>query len=176
LLEALLEAVPQGLNIPLVYNSGGYDKTETLRLLEGVFDIYMPDFKFWDTRWAERYCGVSDYRVVASAAIREMHRQVGDLVLDDRGIAVKGLLVRHLVMPEDVAGTREVLEFLAREISPDTYVNVMDQYRPSGKVLEDEFVGRRLTAQEFRDAVASARSAGLRRLDSREGFRLVFSL
>ncbi|MEW6664363.1 MAG: radical SAM protein [Thermodesulfobacteriota bacterium] len=175
LLEALLDAVPRGLNVPLVYNSGGYDKVETLRLLEGVFEIYMPDFKFWEARWAERYCGVSDYREVASAAIREMHRQVGDLVLDGRGIAVKGLLVRHLVLPENVAGTKRVLAFLAGEISPDTYVNVMDQYRPCGKVLDDEFVGRRLTPQEFREAMASARSAGLRRLDSREPFRLVFT-
>jgi putative pyruvate formate lyase activating enzyme len=176
LLEALLEAVPRGLNVPLVYNSGGYDKAETLRLLEGVFDIYMPDFKFWESRWAERYCGVSDYREAASAAIREMHRQVGDLVTDDRGIAVKGLLVRHLVMPRGVAGTREVLAFLAGEISRDTYVNVMDQYRPCGKARGDEFIGRRLTSREFRDALDSARSVGLRRLDSRESFRWVLSL
>ena len=175
LLEALLEAVPRGLNVPLVYNSGGYDKVETLRLLEGVFDIYMPDFKFWETRWAERYCGTSDYRKVASAAIREMHRQVGDLVLDGRGIAVKGLLVRHLVMPENVAGTKKVLEFLAGEISPDTYVNVMDQYRPCGEVHDDEFIARRLTPQEFREAMASASRAGLRRLDSRDSFRRVLS-
>jgi putative pyruvate formate lyase activating enzyme len=175
LLEALMEAVPQGLNVPLVYNSGGYDKVETLRLLEGVFDIYMPDFKFWETRWAERYCGAPDYTKAASAAIREMHRQVGDLVLDSRGIAVKGLLVRHLVMPEDVGGTAKVLEFLAGEISPDTYVNVMDQYRPCGKVHDDEFIGRRLTPQEFREAMTSAKGAGLRRLDSREPFKLVLS-
>jgi putative pyruvate formate lyase activating enzyme len=176
LLEALLEAVPRGLDVPLVYNSGGYDKAETLRLLEGVFDIYMPDFKFWENRWAERYCGASQYREAASTAIREMHRQVGDLVTDDQGIAVKGLLVRHLVMPLGVAGTREVLAFLAGEISRDTYVNVMDQYRPCGKACEDEFIGRRLTAEEFREALDSARSVGLRRLDSRESFRWVLSL
>jgi putative pyruvate formate lyase activating enzyme len=175
LLEALLEAVPRGLKVPLVYNSSGYDKVETLRLLEGVFDIYMPDFKFWEARWSERYCGAPDYREVACAAIREMHRQVGDLVVDDRGIALRGLLVRHLVMPEHVSGTQMVLEYLAKGVSPDTYVNVMDQYRPCGKACEDEFIGRRITPQEFRDALLCARRAGLRRLDSREPFRLLFT-
>lgn len=175
-LEALLHAVPQGLRIPLVYNSGGYDKPETLALLEGVFDIYMPDFKFWDAHWAERYCRAPDYMEVAQNALREMHRQVGDLVLDDGGIAVKGLLVRHLVMPRGLAGTKEIMQFLAQQISPDTYVNVMDQYRPCGDAIHDDFINRRLTAREFRDAVDSARLVGLHRLDSRVRFRMVFEL
>jgi putative pyruvate formate lyase activating enzyme len=145
LLEALLYAIPQGLSIPLVYNSSGYDKQETLALLEGVFDIYMPDFKFWDGKWAERYCRAS-----------------------------RGLLVRHLVMPHGIGGTREIMEFLAKEISPDTYVNVMDQYRPCGAALQDEFINRSLTGREFREAKDAARKAGLKRLDPRERIRLVF--
>jgi putative pyruvate formate lyase activating enzyme len=152
----------------LVYNCGGYEQVETLSLLEGIFDIYMPDFKFWDGQWAERFCDAPDYRERAVLAFREMHRQVGDLELDDDGIAVKGLLVRHLVMPNGIAGTPEVMEFLAQEISPNTYVNVMDQYRPCGTADRDELVNRRLTAQEYREAVAAARAAGLSRLDSRE--------
>jgi putative pyruvate formate lyase activating enzyme len=174
LLEALLYAIPQGLSIPLVYNSSGYDKQETLALLEGVFDIYMPDFKFWDGKWAERYCRAPDYREVATKALLEMHRQVGDLVVDDRGIASRGLLVRHLVMPHGIGGTREIMEFLAKEISPDTYVNVMDQYRPCGAALQDEFINRSLTGREFREAKDAARKAGLKRLDPRERIRLVF--
>ncbi len=174
LLEALPHAIRKGMRVPLVYNTGGYDRVEVLRLLEGVFDIYMPDFKFWDDREAERYCQVPDYREAASDAIREMHRQVGDLVTDEEGIAVRGLLVRHLVMPNDVAGSEGVFKFLAEEVSPNTYVNVMDQYRPCGTAGRDEFINRRLTSQEFRAAVDGARKAGLTRLDSRERIRFLF--
>jgi putative pyruvate formate lyase activating enzyme len=176
LLEALPYAIGKGLRVPLVYNSGGYDRVETLKLLDGVFDIYMPDFKFWDSRWAERYCQAPDYREVAADAIREMHRQVGDLVTDDEGIAVRGLLVRHLVMPNGVAGSEQVFKFLAEEVSTNTYVNVMDQYRPCGTAHRDEFINRRLTSQDFREASDRARKAGLRRLDSRERVRLVFGI
>lgn len=176
LLEALAIAVEHGLNVPLVYNSSGYDKKETLQMLDGVIDIYMPDFKFWDGKWAERYCQAPDYRQVAVAAIKEMHRQVGDLVIDDQGLALRGLLVRHLVMPKDVAGSRDVLEFLAKEISPNTYVNVMDQYRPCGEAHKDEHINRRLSSEEFKDAMDAARKAGLKRLDPRDRIRLVFAL
>jgi putative pyruvate formate lyase activating enzyme len=176
LLEALVHATEGGLKIPLVYNSSGYDRKETLELIDGVFDIYMPDFKFWDAKWAERYCEASDYREVATRAIKEMHRQVGDLIIDDQGVAIRGLLVRHLVMPDNIAGTQEIMDFLAKEISPDTYVNVMDQYRPCGEVYKDEFIGRRLTSREFRDAMDGAREAGLKRLDPRDRARLVFRL
>jgi len=176
LLEALILAVEQGLKIPLVYNSGGYDKVETLGLLDGIFDIYMPDFKFWDGKWAERYCEAPDYPEVAMAALKEMHRQVGDLIIDDRGLALRGLLVRHLVMPEHIAGSEKVFEFLAKEISPHTYVNVMDQYRPCGEAHKDEYINRRLSSQEFRDATDTARKAGLTRLDPRDRIRLVFGL
>jgi len=176
LLEALIVAVEQGLTVPLVYNSGGYDKKETLEILDGIFDIYMPDFKFWDEKWAERYCNTPDYREAAKIAVKEMHRQVGDLVMDDQGIAQKGLLVRHLVMPHDIAGTKDVLNFIAKEVSMETYVNVMDQYRPCADAHRDEFINRHLTTQEFKEAMDTARKAGLTRLDPRDRIRLVFSL
>ena len=165
ILEALIPAVEQGLNIPLVYNSGGYDEVETLRMLDGVIDLYMPDFKFWDNRWAERFCHVTDYRERVCAAIREMHRQVGDLVIDQDGIARRGLLVRHLVMPGGMAGTGDIMRFLAEEISPRTYVNIMAQYHPAGKAMTDPLIDRRISRKEFGLAVDAARHSGLRRLD-----------
>jgi putative pyruvate formate lyase activating enzyme len=174
-LDALSCAIERGLRVPLVYNCGGYESRETLELLDGIFDIYMPDFKFWDNRWAERYCGVPDYREIAMAALREMHRQVGDLVVDERGIAYRGLLVRHLVMPNQVAGTREIMEFLAKEISPKTYVNVMDQYRPCGRAHGDEFIHRPLHSSEYRDARDAAKQAGIERLDQRDRIRLILT-
>lgn len=176
LLEALPYAIEMGLRVPLVYNSGGYDRRETLELLDGVFDIYMPDFKFWDGRWAKRYCDAPDYREVAVEAILEMHRQVGDLVNDVDGVAVRGLLVRHLVMPNGLAGTDQVMDFLSKRISPNTYVNVMDQYRPCGEAHSDEFLKRRLSSLEFSDAMDAARRAGLKRLDPRDRLRWVFRL
>jgi putative pyruvate formate lyase activating enzyme len=176
LLESLPYAIEGGMKVPLVYNSSGYDSVETLRLLDGIFDIYMPDFKFWDDRWSERYCNAPDYREVAMDAIREMHRQVGELVADDRGIATRGLLVRHLVMPKKIAGSENLFRFLAKEISPNTYVNVMDQYRPCGSAHEDDFINRRLEKGEYREAVDAARKAGLKRLDPRESVRFVFEV
>ena len=118
ILAALPAAIAGGLNVPLVYNTGGYDALETLRLLDGVVDIYMPDFKFWDPQVARDLCQAEDYPEIARQAVKEMHRQVGDLVVDEQGVARRGLLVRHLVLPDDLAGTREVMEFLAREVSP----------------------------------------------------------
>lgn len=171
IIEALILAVDHGLKVPLVYNSGGYDSQKTLELLEGIFDIYMPDFKFWDGEWAERFCDARDYGETAMAAIREMHKQVGDLVVDDEGIALRGLLGRHLVMPNHVSGTDEIMNFLAKDISLNTYINVMDQYSPCGKV--DRFINRRLTAEEYRDAVDAAKQAGLTRLDPRDRGRLI---
>jgi len=174
ILEGLLIAVESGLSIPLVYNTGGYDGVETLRLLDGIVDIYMPDFKFWDNARGERFCGVTDYRERACEAIREMHRQVGNLRLDDRGVAVRGLLVRHLVMPGGAAGTADVMAFLAEAISPETYVNVMDQYHPCGRGATDPLINRRITGQEYAAAVRDALDSGLHRLDDRQrrGFRL----
>ena len=167
ILEALIPAIEAGLNVPLVYNTGGYDSIETLRLLDGVFDIYMPDFKFWDNEWAKRFCGVADYRERAAEALREMHRQVGDLEIDETGVATRGLLVRHLVMPGDVSGTEGVMRFLASEISKQTYVNVMDQYHPCGKADKDAAINRRITRGEYEKALEEARRVGLYRLDDR---------
>jgi len=176
ILEALIIAIDRGLDIPLVYNSGGYDKPETLQILDGIFDIYMPDFKFWEEKWSERYCHAPDYRERAAAAICEMHRQTGDLVVNDNGVALRGLLIRHLVMPNNVAGTSHIMDFIAKELSINSYVNVMDQYRPCGNAGTDEFINRRLDSKEFKEAMDMARGAGLVRLDPRDRIRLVFGL
>jgi len=167
MLEALAIAIRGGLCLPLVYNSGGYDLPDALRLLDGVIDIYMPDFKFWDPEVAARYCDARDYPERARAALREMHRQVGDLVIDAQGLAARGLLVRHLVLPQGLAGTAEVCRFIAQEISRDTYINIMDQYRPEGRIGELGPLDRRILRDEYVEAVAQARAAGLQRLDRR---------
>jgi putative pyruvate formate lyase activating enzyme len=172
ILEALPEAIEGGLKVPLVYNCGGYEAVDTLKLLDGIFDIYMPDFKFWDSEAAARFCSAPDYFEKACAAIKEMHRQVGDLTMDQEGIAQRGLLVRHLVMPEGLAGTRELMRFLASEISKDTYVNVMSQYRPCGEAHNFPELRRSITAGEFRDAVSMAQEQGIHRLDERKLIQL----
>lgn len=171
-LAALPAAIERGLRLPIVYNSGGYDRPVTLRLLEGVVDIYMPDCKFWKEETAALYTRAENYPRVMREAVREMHRQVGDLVLDEEGIAVRGLLVRHLVMPGHLDETREILAFLARDISPRTYVNVMDQYRPCHKAFQYEKINRPLRAEEYEQALAMARECGLSRLDQREWKRI----
>jgi putative pyruvate formate lyase activating enzyme len=168
-LEALAPAAENGLRLPIVYNTSAYDSMESLRLLDGVVDIYMPDFKIWDPKPARKYLLAGDYPRIARQTIREMHRQVGELKMDERGLARRGVLVRHLVMPGNAAGTREIMRFLAEEISPDTYVNLMAQYRPAGKVrpgLFDE-IRRPITAEEYRQALDAAREAGLHRFDER---------
>lgn len=167
ILEAVVLAAGAGLDLPLVYNSGGYDTVETLRLLEDVFDIYMPDFKFWDEEPARTFCSAPGYRSVACEALGEMHRQVGDLEMDGLGAARRGLLVRHLVMPGGLAGTAGVMGFLARDISRNTYVNVMDQYRPCYRAGDDLRIDRRISAAEYEEALEAARRAGIARLDSR---------
>ena len=154
-----------GLRVPVVYNCGGYESVETLRILEGVIDIYMPDFKYADGVYAAEYSDAPDYPERAKAAIREMHRQVGDLMLDGRGIAERGLLVRHLVLPSGIAGTEEFARFIAEEISQDTYVNIMDQYHPCDRAFDHPPLDRRLTEREYSDALACAVKAGLRRID-----------
>jgi putative pyruvate formate lyase activating enzyme len=165
ILEALLPAVEQGLRLPLVYNTGGYDRVETLRLLEGVVDIYMPDLKFWQPEVSKELADAEDYAQVACRAVKEMHRQVGDLVLDERGLARRGLLVRHLVMPGGLDDTRQIMRFLATEISPDTFVNIMPQYRPEGLAAEHQSINRPLTMTEYNQALAIAEEEGLRRFD-----------
>jgi putative pyruvate formate lyase activating enzyme len=164
-LAALAIAAERGLRLPLVYNTGGYDSPEALALLDGAIDVYMPDLKYGDPELARRYSHIRDYPRFNQAAVREMHRQVGDLVLDRDGLALRGLLVRHLVLPNGVAGTEEIMRFLAEEISTETYVNVMDQYRPCFKAERSPGVERALMTVEFDQAVAIARRYGLDRLD-----------
>jgi len=160
-------AAQKGLRVPLVYNSGGYDSREALALLDGIVDIYMPDMKYGDSAIARKYSKVRDYVEVNFAAVREMHRQVGDLQLDDQGIAQRGLLVRHLVLPGHLAGTDAVLAFLAQEISTNTYLNLMNQYYPCYRADENPPLDRPLTTQEYREALQIAERYGLRRLDHR---------
>jgi len=161
-LGALTLAASRGLKVPLVYNSGGYDAYETLRLLDGVIDIYMPDAKYGSSLAGQKYSLVPDYVEVNQAALREMHRQVGDLAIDPQGIARKGVLVRHLVLPNGVSGTDEVLRFLAEELSRTTFVNLMDQYRPCHGAAEFQELDRTLSQPEWNGAVAAARRLGLR--------------
>jgi putative pyruvate formate lyase activating enzyme len=165
ILAALEIAVQQGLNVPLVYNSGGYDLPSTLRLLEGVFDIYMPDFKFWDPQIADSACQAADYAEVACKALKEMQRQVGDLTIDDAGVARRGLLIRHLVLPNGKAGTRSIMRFIAREISTRSYVNIMPQYRPCGRAAEISGLNAFLSPADYRDALQAAKKEGITRLD-----------
>jgi putative pyruvate formate lyase activating enzyme len=173
ILTALPLAVAGGLRVPLVYNTGGYDAVETLKLLDGVFDIYMPDLKFMDGKVADKYCRAWDYPERAKAAIQEMHRQVGDLVINRRGTAERGLLIRHLVLPGGLAGTREAMRFLAREISPHIYVNIMAQYRPCGEAGDNPPLNRSVTQAEYEEAVTLAREEGIHRLDQRSELRIL---
>jgi len=167
ILSALEPAIHKGLQIPLVYNTGGYDAVETLQLLDGIVDIYMPDFKFWDSDIAHRTCNAADYPEKVKLAVKEMHRQVGDLHISDLGIAEYGLLVRHLVMPEKLAGTKEIMQFLSTEVSSNTYVNIMPQYRPCGKAYAIGKISRGITNEEYIEAMAVTRSEGIHRLDDR---------
>jgi putative pyruvate formate lyase activating enzyme len=164
-LEALELAAAAGLSLPLVYNTGGYDSVDTLRLLDGVVDIYMPDMKYGGEETARLYSGVSDYPGVNQDAVKEMHRQVGDLEVDGHGVAVRGLLVRHLVLPGGLAGTRHIAKFLVREVSPHTYINVMAQYHPAYHAWEYPELSRPLSQGEFREAIRVAQEEGLSRLD-----------
>ena len=174
ILEAVKWAAEEGLRVPLVYNSGGYDSVETLRLLDGVIDIYMPDLKFMDARISKELMNAPDYPEVARAAIIEMHRQVGDLQINEKGIATCGLLVRHLVMPDDLAETRKAMRFLATEVSTNTYVNIMNQYRPCGRAHEYPKLDRSVTRDEYTRAIDEALEEGIERLDDRVSRRLRF--
>jgi len=161
LAEAILAARKRGLSVPVVYNSSGYDAVETLRLLEGLIDIYMPDAKFWSPEAAERLTGRRDYPEVMRAALREMQRQVGDLAVEG-AVATRGLLIRHLVLPADLAGTGEIVQFIAREISPNAYINIMGQYRPCFRAREIPEMARMPTMEEIGAARDLAERAGLR--------------
>ncbi|MGR9100467.1 MAG: radical SAM protein [Gammaproteobacteria bacterium] len=164
ILDATLIAADQGLMLPLVYNTGGFDSPEALALLDGVIDIYMPDMKYGDSEIARRYSHVRNYWEINRAAVREMHRQVGDLQCDGNSLARRGLLVRHLVLPNELAGTEKVLEFIAREISPTTYLNLMDQYYPCYRAGEIPELSRSVNASEYRIALEIAERFGLARL------------
>ncbi|MDT8378292.1 MAG: radical SAM protein [Desulfotignum sp.] len=161
ILQALDIAVDLGLHIPLVYNSSGYDSPDTLALLDGIIDIYMPDFKFRDNKTAGRFCNATDYPETAQAAIRDMHAQVGDLEIGTAGIACSGLLVRHLVMPGHLEDTRRILEFLKTKVSPGTHVNLMSQYRPMGEAVRFSDLCHPLSAAEFRQALEMVKASGL---------------
>ncbi len=169
ILEALPLAIERGLRLPLVYNTSAYDSLDSLELMDGIIDIYMPDFKFWDPEMARRYIKAPNYPEAARRAIREMHRQVGALVFDENGLALRGLLIRHLVMPGDIAGTNRILEWIGQELGPEMFVNLLDQYYPAGKVSGSEYseISRRITPKEYRLALEAARVAGLHRLDGR---------
>jgi putative pyruvate formate lyase activating enzyme len=165
IVEALPLAIEGGLRLPLVYNTSAYDSMESLALLDGLVDIYMPDFKYWEPEMARKYSRAPDYPEVARRAIKEMHRQVGNLLIAPNGLARRGLLIRHLVMPDDVAGTQDVMQWIADELSPETFVNLMAQYYPAGNVSRSEHaeINRRVTPAEFQRAVEAARHAGLKR-------------
>ena len=165
ILQGLEIAINRGLRLPLVYNSGGYDSTETLEILDGIIDIYMPDTKYSDEKIAEELSGIKNYPSTNQTALREMHRQVGDLQIDEDGIAIRGLLIRHLVLPHGLAGTKDIMKFIAQDISPNSYVNVMAQYRPYHKAFQTPQLARPLSKQEFLEAIELAERAGLNRLD-----------
>ncbi len=171
IMEAIPLAVERGLRVPFVYNTGAYDSLKSLALMDGIVDIYMPDFKFWDSERSFFYMAARDYPQVARAAIKEMHRQVGPLKFDEEGIALRGVLLRHLVMPNRIADSKEVCRFIAHEVSRDTYVNIMAQYRPAGRVLrfpeKYEPIARSTTYDEYEEVVRVARAEGLYRFDVR---------
>jgi putative pyruvate formate lyase activating enzyme len=168
ILAAVLIAAQAGLHLPLVYNTGGYDSLECLVILDGVIDLYMPDMKYASAQIARHYSKIPNYPQVNQAAVREMHRQVGDLQMDENGLAERGLLVRHLVLPNGLAGTPEIVRFLAEQISTDTYLNLMDQYRPAFNARQFPKLNRPITFQEYQAAVEMAGAAGLHRLDQRK--------
>jgi len=163
IVEALGIAIEEGLKIPLVYNSGGYDAEETLQLLDGIVDIYMPDAKYSTPQSGRTYSKAADYFEVNKKALLEMHHQVGDLEMDKEGIAKRGLLIRHLVMPQDVVGSRKVLEFIARNISKNTYMSIMAQYHPAHLAFEFPEISRRIYKREYDAVLKMADELGLER-------------
>jgi len=174
IVEAVALAIDRGLNLPIVYNTGAYDTISSLKLMDGLVDIYMPDFKFWSSESAKRLAKAKDYPHVAREAVKEMHRQVGDLMLTPEGVACRGVLVRHLVMPDGLEESRAIFNWLASEISPDTFINIMGQYRPAYQVGDVgghsgssryEEINRRPSLTEMESAYESAKDAGLWRFD-----------
>ena len=168
IINALVKASESGLNIPVVYNTNGYEKIETLKILDGIIDIYLPDIKYSSNGSALKLSGVPDYVETNRAAIIEMHRQVLNLRTDKNGIAVKGLLVRHLVLPNDMGGTKASMDFLAKKVSKDLYVGIMAQYKPCYRAIDDNEIGKKLNFDEYRNAVHAAVDAGLRDILTQE--------
>lgn len=168
IIEALPIALQEGLRVPLVYNCSGYESPEALALLDGIVDIYLVDFKFWDTGRAATYLNASDYPEVARQALTIMHHQVGDLLIDSTGLAVSGVLVRHLLMPDGLEETAAILKYLADHISPGTYCTIMDQYRPCGRAASYLELQRPITAEQHQKALELAAAAGLSRIDRRD--------
>ena len=165
IVRALQQAIPMGLRIPLVYNTSGYEKLEILQMLDGIVDIYLPDCKYMDPSLAAKYSdGAYNYPHYAKIALKEMYRQTGDLLVQ-RGIAVRGLIIRHLVLPNGISGTKEFLKFVAQNLSKTTYINVMRQYRPEYKANEYPELSRRISGKEYSDALGWANQYGLHRLD-----------
>lgn len=170
IVEAVSDASEKGLELPIVYNSSGYDSIETLRLLENVIDIYMPDMKYSNEANALKYSDIQNYWEVVTSAVKEMHRQVGDLKISRRGIAQRGILIRHLVLPNNQAGSDEILRFIAEEVSQETYINIMDQYYPAYKAAKYPEINRRITNEEFHQVLNKAQKLGLYR-----GFEEIYS-
>lgn len=168
ILEALLIAAEKGLKLPIVYNSSGFDSLETLRWLDGIVDIYMPDFKFWDSEKAKKYLKTSEYPEIAKTALKEMHSQVGNLQLNEQGLAIKGLMIRHLLMPGGAEDSNKILQFIANKISQDTYINIMDQYYPAAAVTGNEYpeINRPIYHRESKESFKCAQKLGLSRLAS----------
>ena len=175
IVKALEIAIEMGLKIPLVYNTNAYDSVETLKLLDGIFDIYMPDAKYSDNEIAIKYSNAPNYFEIMKKAIKEMHRQVGDLKITDskmkindleipEGVAIRGLIVRHLVLPNNLAGSEKIFEFLAKEISKNTFLNIMDQYWPAWKAFKYPELSRKITQKEFEETINLAKKFGLKRL------------
>jgi putative pyruvate formate lyase activating enzyme len=166
IVKALRLAIRKGLVLPLVYNNGGYDSVEVIRMLDGIVDVYLPDFKYQDGALAAKFSsGALDYPEVAAGVVKEMHRQVGELQTDIRGVARRGLIIRHLVMPNNVAGTDRFVQWVAKELSLTTYVNLMAQYHPEHKAYDHPEISRRITGQEWNQARAWALAAGLVHID-----------
>ncbi len=163
IIEALVIAFQKGLNLPLVYNCGGYESVQTLKLLDGIIDIYMPDIKYSDNETARRYSGAKGYWDHVRLAVKEMYRQVGELQIDSQGIATRGVLIRHLVLPNRLADSETVLKFIATELSHNSYVNIMNQYRPSFRAWKIHELSRPITNVEYEVAVGYARELGLHR-------------
>jgi putative pyruvate formate lyase activating enzyme len=163
IVDALILAIEKGLGLPIVYNCGGYESIATLKLLEDIVDIYMPDIKYSIDENALKFSGIQNYWDFVTQALKEMHRQVGDLKISKRGIAQRGLLIRHLVLPNDIAGSKKVINFVADEISTNSYINIMDQYRPAYNANKYDKLNRRITPSEFKEVVDYAFSKGLKR-------------